>query len=199
MLVNEDVVEAAGELGLPDPRDLAHGVGIGKPGNVEDDRPQVGVRAALAELEGLNHVVAAVELEVLDVHSPGALVQVLVLNAPAVDDLRILGVLQVDDVRALGAQLAVDHARDVRVGAVHLLLELDVRHAQLGTQGRMPEHIDVVAARLHRRPLAGCGGDRQRECQNGGAGLWDGRTDSSRSHGKLLRQGANRLPGPART
>ena len=74
--------------------------------------------------------------------------EILVLDAPLVDELRVLGILEVDDVEALGAHGPVLHASDVGERAVHLLLELHVRHGQTGPERDVAEHFDVVAAPL---------------------------------------------------
>ena len=153
MLVDEDVVEAAGHLRLADARHLFDRRRIGQPGHVEHHRAEVGVGAALSKLQRLHDVVAPFPFEVFHVHPAGAHVQVLVLDAPAIDHLEVARVREIDDVGAARACIAVDHPGDVGVGAVEFLLQLYIGHAQPGSQWDVAEHFDVVATRFLRRPL----------------------------------------------
>ena len=84
VLVDENIMEATGVFRNADAGDFFDPVR--KIGDVENDRAHVRVRATLAKLQRLNDVVAVVPLEVLHVHAAGAEVQILVLDAPAIDD-----------------------------------------------------------------------------------------------------------------
>ena len=174
VLVDEDVVEAARQLRLADAGHFAHGGCVGEPGHVEDHRAQVGVGAALPELQRLHDIVAVPQLEVLHVHAAGAHVQVLVLDAPFVEEFGVLGIGDGDDVEALGSDVAVDHPRDVGVGAVHLLFQVEVGYGQARAERDVAEDVDVVAAGLGGGPLGVDGGGRRGEEEGGGEGQGGG-------------------------
>ena len=137
------------------PRDLSDRLGVRQIRDVEHHGAEIGVGAALTELHRQNDVVAAVPLEILDVLAPGADVEVLVLDAPAVDDLRARGIVKIDDVHAHLAFGAENLAGHVSVGALQLLFDLDVRDAERRTQRKVRNHLDVVAASLVGSPLLG--------------------------------------------
>ncbi len=154
MPVDEDVVEATRHERLSDPGDLANRGHVGQAGDVEDDPAHVRIRTTLAELDRLDHVVAAVHLEVLDVHPAQAEVQIRLVDAPLVEELRMPLVLDADDVHALLAYAPIDHAAHVRIVPGELLLHVHVRDVEGGAQGQMSEHFDVVASPLHGGPLS---------------------------------------------
>ena len=81
--------------------------------------------------------------------------QILILDAPAVDHLGLGRVGEIDDVGAFGAFITIDHPSDIGVRAVEFLLQLHVGHAQTRPQRDVAEHVDVIAARLLRCPLRG--------------------------------------------
>ena len=121
VLVGERVVEAARRLRVVDARNDLDLRRIRQPGDVEDHGAEVRVGRALIELERLREVVAAVHLEVLPIHGADAAMQLGVLDGPAVDLLRRGRVADVVD-----RDVVIDEAREVRVRAVPVLLELDV-------------------------------------------------------------------------
>ena len=127
VLIDKDVVETTRHQRLMDSRDLTHRGRIGKTCDVEHYRAEVRVRSTLTKLERLHHVVAVVPLEVLHVHPAQAQVEILVLDAPLVQNLRIRRILDADDVHALHANATVCHPTDVGIRTGHLLLNVHVR------------------------------------------------------------------------
>src|SRR6185503_4262614 len=110
--------------------------------DVEDDGTEVRVRRTLHELVRLRIVVAPVDLEVITIHRADAAMQLRVLDGPAEDLLRRSGVPDVVD-----DGVVVDEARDVRVGAIQILLELDVRRfPRRRVGGDVRETVDLLAA-----------------------------------------------------
>ena len=153
VLVDENVVEAARQLRLGEAADFFDGRWIREPADVEDDRAQVGVGATLAELHRQDYVVTVLPLVVLDVLAAGTCVQVLVLDAPAVDHLGLVRVMKVDDVHPLLA-FATEHlARNIRIRARQILFDLDVGDTELGAEWKVGDHLDVVASAFFQRPL----------------------------------------------
>ena len=100
----------------------------------------------------LHQVIAIVPLKVLHVHAAGALMEILVLDSPLVEQLRVLGILQADNVGSLGPFPPVDHSGDVCVRTIHLLLEVHIGDGELRTEGEVAEHLDIVAAAVDRAP-----------------------------------------------
>ena len=152
MLVDEDVVEAAGKLRFSDAGDLTDLAGVREPRHVQHYSAKIRIRSAPPELERLHHVVAVVPLEVLDVHPAPAEMQVLVFDPPTIDHLEVLGIGERNDVEPLRPCFTVDHPCHVRVGTVEFLLDVHVSNRKRRTQGKVSHHLDIVASALHRVP-----------------------------------------------
>ena len=81
--------------------------------------------------------------------------QILVFDAPGVDEFGLRRIVQIDHVHPLLAVLAEDFAPHIDVGARELLLDLDVGDTERCSQGEVRHHGDVVAAGLVGGPLLG--------------------------------------------
>src|SRR5258705_161347 len=57
VFVREAFVKAARRFGQPNPRDFLELGGVGEPGNVPDDRAEVGIRTTAAKLKRVGQVV----------------------------------------------------------------------------------------------------------------------------------------------
>ena len=166
VLVDEDVVEAAGVVRFTDASDFFNRRRIRQARHVEHDGAEVVIRSALAKLKRLHHVVAILVLEVLDVHATCSQVQVLVLDTPGIDALRFLGVADINDVEALVAFGAVNHAAHIGERTIHLLFEVDVGDAEARAEREVGQDFNVVASGLFSGPLSGSRGSRTRKGQN---------------------------------
>ena len=71
MFVRKEVVKPARRLRGANASDHFDLGGVGKPGDIEDDRAEIAVGRALAELRARGHVVASIELEILGAKPAG--------------------------------------------------------------------------------------------------------------------------------
>ncbi|MCZ6824302.1 MAG: hypothetical protein O7E50_01285, partial [Gemmatimonadetes bacterium] len=82
-----------------------------------------------------------------------ALMQLLVLDPPLVQELGTLWILDADDVQTSWARLAVSHSGHVSVRTGQILLDIEIRDAQRWTQREVAEYLDIVASALEGRRL----------------------------------------------
>jgi len=143
VLVDKDVVEAARHFRLADTGYFKDLVCIGQARDIQDVGAQIAVRA-LAELRRLHDIVAALMLEVLDVHAAEAGVQIRVFHAPADQDLWVGRVRDIDDIGTAFGVGSDRPTRNVGVRAGHLLLELDVHRVEDTAQRNMSFNGHVV-------------------------------------------------------
>ena len=87
--------------------------------------------------------------------------EILILDSPLVEQLRVLRVLDADDVGALSALSTVGETCYVGVRTVHLLFDVQVRHREARPEWKVSEHLDVVATAFEWRPRHVLGGQRR--------------------------------------